>query len=128
MQTFNFGPFLVEDGRVPLIAQTEVANHETYEWRYPCQRICILQTGPLEYGIVEIYGRGGETTGMTMTEFAEYVAEKFPDAILAYNLDGGNSTCLVAWKSAKAGKCEMICKKGGYREITDILYFASAED
>ena len=77
---------------------------------------------------MEIYGRGGETTGLTMTEFAEFVAEKFPDAILAYNLDGGNSTCLVAWKSAKAGKCEMICKKGGYREITDILYFASAED
>ena len=77
---------------------------------------------------MEIYGKGGESTGLTMTEFAEFVAEKFPDAILAYNLDGGNSTCLVAWKSAKAGKCEMICKKGGHREITDILYFASAED
>ena len=128
MNTFNFGPFIVEDGRVPLIAQTEVANQETYEWRLPCQRICILQTGPLEYAIVEISGKGGETTGFTMTEFAEFVAEKFPDAILAYNLDGGNSTCLVAWKSAKAGKCEMLCKKVGHREITDILYFASAED
>ena len=124
MNTFNFGPFLVEDGRVPLIAQTEVACREAYEWRLPCQRICIL----LEYAIVEISGKGGETTGFTMTEFAEFVAEKFPEAILAYNLDGGNSTSLVAWKSAKAGKCEMLCKKAGHREITDILYFASAED
>ena len=126
--TFNCGPVLVQNGRVPLIAQSEAAIHESYEWRYPCQRQCILQTGPLEYAIVEVAGEGGETTGFTMTEFAEYVAEKFPDAILAYNLAGGHATSLIAWKDAGTAKGERICFTPTPKLINDILYFASAED
>ena len=126
--TFNCGPVLVQNGRVPLIAQSEAAIHESYEWRYPCQRQCILQTGPLEYAIVEVAGEGGETTGFTMTEFAEYVAEKFPDAILAYNLAGGHATSLIAWKNAGTARGERICFTPTPKLINDILYFASAED
>ena len=126
--TFNCGPVLVQNGRVPLIAQSEAAMNESYEWRLPCQRQCILQTGPLEYAIVEVAGEGGETTGFTMTEFAEYVAEKFPDAILAYNLAGGHATSLIAWKSAGAETGERICFTPTPKLINDILYFASAED
>ncbi len=128
LHTFNCGPVLVQNGRVPLIAQSEAAVNESYEWRYPCQRQCILQTGPLEYAIVEFAGEGGETTGLTMTEFAEYVAEKFPDAILAYNLAGGHATSLIAWKSAETAKGERICFTPTPKKIMDILYFASAED
>ena len=73
-------------------------------------------------------GKGRQTSGFTMMEFAEYVAEKCPGAILAYNLDGGGSASLIAWKSEKAGKGDMICRNPGHRNITDILYFASAED
>ena len=128
LQTFNCGPVLVKNGRVPLIAQSEAAINESYEWRYPCQRQCILQTGPLEYAIVEVAGEGGETTGFTMTEFAEYVAEKFPDAILAYNLAGGHATALIAWKSAETARGERICFTPTPKKINDLLYFASAED
>ena len=128
LNTFNCGPVLVQDGRVPLIAQSEAALNESYEWRLPCQRQCILQTGPLEYAIVEVAGEGGETTGFTMTEFAEYVAEKFPDAILAYNLAGGHATSLIAWKNAESARGERICFTPTPKLITDLLYFASAED
>lgn len=128
LNTFNCGPVLVQDGRVPMIAQSEAALNESYEWRYPCQRQCIVQTGPLEYAIVEVAGEGGETTGFTMTEFAEYVAEKFPDAILAYNLAGGHATSLIAWKSAENARGERICFTPTPKQITDMLYFASAEE
>lgn len=128
LDTFSFGPVLIDDGRLTLIAQSEAALQETYEWRNPSQRIAIIQTGHLEYAIVEIAGKGQETSGLTMIEFGEFVQEKCPDAIFAYNLDGGGSTSLVAWKSAKAGRGEMICRTPGHRNITDILYFASAED
>ena len=61
------------------------------------------------------------SAGLTLQEFAEFVAEQCPDAIVAYNLDGGGSTNLVV-----NGK--RVCKTPGNREITDILYFASAEE
>ena len=128
LDTFNFGPLLVQDGKAQDVSQSEAAYHEFFDWRFPCQRICIVQTGHLEYAIVEVEGRGDRTTGFTMAEFADYVAEKCPDAIVAYNLDGGHSVSLVAWKSAKRGKGEMICRTPGRRNIADILYFASAED
>ena len=89
---------------------------------------CHASAGPLEYAIVEVAGEGGETTGFTMTEFAEYVAEKFPDAILAYNLAGGHATSLIAWKNAESARGERICFTPTPKLITDLLYFASAED
>ena len=128
LDTFNIGPVLVLNGEVQDPAESEVARQGTYEWKTPIQRICIVQTGHLEYAIVETGGKGRQTSGFTMQEFAEYVAEKCPDAILAYNLDGGGSASLIAWKSEKAGKGDMICRNPGHRNITDILYFASAED
>ena len=128
LDTFNIGPVLVLNGEVQDVSQSEAARQGTYEWKTPIQRICIVQTGPLEYAIVETGGKGQQTSGFTMQEFAEYVAEKCPGALMAYNLDGGGSASLIAWKSAKSGKGEMICRNPGHRNISDILYFASAED
>ena len=56
----------------------------------------------------------------SLQEFAELIAEKVPDAIVAYNFDGGGSTNLIM-------NNKRICKTPGLREITDIIYFASAE-
>lgn len=128
LDTFNLGPVLVLNGEVQDPSETEVARQGTYEWKTPIQRICIVQTGHLEYAIVETGGKGQQTSGFTMLEFAEYVAEKCPGALMAYNLDGGGSASLIAWRNAKSGKGEMICRNPGHRNITDILYFASAED
>ena len=79
-----------------------------------------MQTGHLEYAIVEVFGKTDASAGMTLEEFADFVAEKCPDALVAYNLDGGGSTNLIL-------KGKKVCRTPGLREITDIIYFASAE-
>ena len=121
LHTFNLGPALIIDGEIQDVSQSEAARQGSYQWKYPQQRICIVQTGPLEYAIVEIYGRTDSSAGMTLQEFAKFVKEQCPDAITAYNLDGGGSTNLIV-----NGK--RVCKTPGIREVTDILYFASAEE
>ena len=119
--TFNIGPELVRNGRMLPVKDSEAAKQGLYQWKYPQQRIAIVQTGKLEYAIVEVYGKTDSSAGLTLQEFAQFVYEKCPDAICAYNLDGGGSTNLVL-----NGK--RICKTPGKRDVTDIIYFASAEE
>ena len=121
LDTFNLGPALILNGEIQDVSQSEAARQGSYQWMYPQQRICIVQTGKLEYAIVEVYGKTDSSAGMTLQQFAQFVAEKCPDAIIAYNLDGGGSTNLII-----DGK--RVCKTPGIREVTDILYFASAEE
>lgn len=121
LHAFNLGPVLVRDGEVQDISASEAARQGSYQWKYPQQRIALVQTGTLEYAIVEVYGKTDSSAGMTLEEFASFVAEQCPGAILAYNFDGGGSTNLIL-----NGK--RICKTPGLREITDIIYFASAEE
>ena len=127
LDTFNIGPVLVANGEVQDVSQSAMARQGLYEWKKPMQRIAIVQTGHLEYAIVQA-GIAPNTTGYTMQEFAEFVAEQCPGALLAYNLDGGGSLSLIARKTAKSAEGEMICLYSGHRDITDILYFASAEE
>ena len=109
------------DGQKQDIASSEAAKQGKYQWKYPQQRIALVQTGKLEYAIVEVYGKTDGTAGMTLDEFADFILEQCPDAITAYNFDGGGSTNLVL-----NGK--KIHKTPGLREITDIIYFASAKE
>ena len=121
LHTFNLGPVLVINGEAQDIAASEAARQGSYQWKYPQQRIALVQTGTLEYAIVEVYGQTDSSAGMTLEEFAALIAEKCPDAVMAYNLDGGGSTNLIM-------NNKRICKTPGLREITDIIYFASAEE
>ena len=105
LHTFNLGPALILNGDVQDISTSEAARQGEYQWCYPQQRIALVQTGHLEYAIVEVYGRTDSTAGMSLQQFAEYIAEQCPDAVIAYNLDGGGSTNLIyTWlnESAKA--------------------------
>ncbi len=113
INTFTLGPVLVENGEVQEITTRE------FQYRYKMQRVCIVQTGELEYAIVECDGKADATYGMTMANFAEYVQSLFPDCILAYNLDGGGSTNVIV-------NNVRIHKNTDARNISDILYFASA--
>lgn len=113
VNTFTLGPVLVENGQVQEITTRE------FQYRYKMQRVCIVQTGELEYAIVECDGKADATSGMTMANFAEYVQSLFPDCRLAYNLDGGGSTNVIV-------NGERIHKNTDARNISDILYFASA--
>lgn len=121
MDTFNLGPALEINGEVQDIASSQAAQQGDYQWNYPQQRIALVQTGTLEYAIVEVYGKTDGTAGMTLEEFTDLILEKCPDAITAYNFDGGGSTNLML-----NGK--KIHKTPGLREITDIIYFASAKE
>ena len=121
MDTFNLGPALVIDGEPQDIASSQAAIQGDYQWSYPQQRIALVQTGHLEYAIVEVYGKTDGTAGLTLQEFADLIAEKVPEAKIAYNFDGGGSTNLIM-------NNKKICKTPGLREITDIIYFASAEE
>ena len=121
LDTFNIGPFLVVNGEVQDVTQTQVARTNKYEWQYPIMRIAIVQTGHLEYAIVYTNGQGNRKSGLSMAEFADYVAEKCPDAIFAYNLDGGGSANVAAHN-------ERIHVQNKYiRKVNDFIYFASAE-
>ena len=121
LDAFNLGPVLVLNGEAQDISASEAARQGSYQWKYPQQRIALVQTGKLEYAIVEVYGKTDSSAGLTLQEFADLIAEKCPGAIMAYNFDGGGSTNLIM-------NNKRICKTPGLREITDIIYFASAEE
>jgi len=119
VNTFTLGPVLVEGGAARTIADTSVAVSGEFQWKYAQQRVAVVQVGPLEYAIVEAYGKTDGSMGMTIQEFADYIAYLFPTCHMAYNLDGGGSTNVVV-------KGERIHTTPGHRQISDILYFASA--
>ena len=116
INAFHFGPALVIDG--------EVGTLDASYWLAPelkRQRMCIAQTGPLEYMALCCAGplRGSE--GMDLMQFAQLAKEL--GAVTAYNLDGGDSTMMIF-------NGEKINDKlnENSRAISDIIYFASAWD
>ena len=119
VNTFTLGPVLAENGAARKISDTVVAKSGEFQWKYAQQRVAVVQTGELEYAIVEAYGKTDGSMGMTLQEFADYIVYLFPETIIAYNLDGGGSTNVVL-KGAR------IHTTPGHRQISDILYFASA--
>lgn len=117
INSFTFGPTLVRDGQAQdMQAYFNVARSE-FDWPYNAQRAAIVQIGELEYAIMEC--GGGNGSGMTMQQFADWIAETWPTARIAYNLDGGGSTHVIV-----NGERINMCL--GHRPIGDILYFASA--
>lgn len=119
VNTVTLGPVLVEDGVALEMKDTCTAAAGEFQWKYAQQRVAIMQTGPLEYAILEAYGKTDGSMGMNLQEFADLIAYLFPDCQIAYNLDGGGSTNVVV-----DGK--RIHTTPGHRDISDIIYFASA--
>lgn len=116
INVFHFGPSLVVNGQVDSL--------EASYWLAPeskRQRMCIAQTGELEYMALCCAGplRGSE--GMTLLQFAQLAQEL--GAQTAYNLDGGDSTMMI-FKGQKINDVE----NKNTRDISDIIYFASAWD
>ena len=116
IDAFHFGPALVVEG--------EIGSLDASYWLAPeskRQRMCIAQTGPLEYMALCCAGplRGSE--GMDLLQFAQLAKEL--GAVTAYNLDGGDSTMLI-FNNEKVNDKE----NQNTRDISDIIYFASAWD
>ena len=106
-----FGPAMLIDGEKVLNPDHEQKNTKG---KHLAPRLCICQTGPLEYMIVTC-----AKYGMTLDAFTDLAKEL--GAVQAYNLDGGNSACLYLF-----GHKINDTSKGEARQLSDILYFASA--
>ena len=116
INAFHFGPALVIDG--------EVGTLDASYWLAPelkRQRMCIAQTGPLEYMALCCAGPQRGSEGMDLMQFAQLAKEL--GAENAYNLDGGDSTMLI-FNNEKVNDKE----NQNTRPISDIIYFASAWD
>ena len=119
VNAFNFGHGLVIDGEmITEFSDEQLDGKGAYK---QAQRICIAQTGPLEYLVVYCEGPENEgSAGMTIAQFAELVYS-FGNVQNAYNLDGGSSST-VAFHGEKING--LSSRK--IRQVSDIIYFASA--
>ena len=86
-QVLSFGPGLLEDGKITVETDTEVAKSMV---RNP--RTAIGEISPMHYVMVVADGRTGESTGLSLYELAEFMQKL--GVTTAYNLDGGGSSTL----------------------------------
>lgn len=107
-----FGPALVKGGQKVLNLEHEQRNTHGLK---RAQRMCICQTGPLEYMIVCC-----AHYGMNLSDFTDLVLS-LGNVQQAYNLDGGDSSSLL-FLGTKINNTQA----GEPRELADIVYFASA--
>lgn len=113
-----FGPVLVRDGELcQYKSATKDKLASMHYGRNP--RTGIGQLGELEYLLIVVDGRTSESGGMTTSQFAKLFYEQ--GCINAYNLDGGQSSCMVY-----LGEVYNTVSNAGERLISDIVYFASA--
>lgn len=111
---FCFGPILISGGaKVPVEENGFMATDK------PRARTALCQVGPLHYAVVCCCGPMAGSKGMTLQEFSDLLGDM--DLQVAYNLDGGNSTMMYTGD-------RMINGNGSLRQISDMIYFASAWD
>ena len=104
-----FGPILLRDGKV--VAKHYYPLGETDDFY---SRSALCQIGPLHYMLVTVNRRGQD-----VTRFAKHLQEMGVPA--AYALDGGQTSTIVT-----GNKLINPVDYGGEREISDIIYFATA--
>lgn len=112
---FFFGPALVVDGTVQ-----NIPDKYQFDPKAANPRAAIGQIGPLTYVLVVVNGRTDSSTGVTLAQLAEIMGELGCEQ--AYNLDGGNSATLAYHGQVYNDKPQ------AERDVTDIIYFATATD
>ncbi len=121
VNVFTFGPALVVNGD-PRYGYRErsIATHKA------AQRMCMAQTGPLEYLLITSEGpEDPGSKGLKLDQFVELVAS-FGDVINAYNFDGGSCATLVFRKGENNWAKINAPKNSKSRSLKDIIYFADA--
>ena len=112
---FCFGPVLVEDGEI-------CEGWKDFGYLKPNElyaRLALCQVGPLHYKVILTTHLQSYTTGITLKTFAQRCKDE--GAIVAYNLDGGESTTLY-FNGIRQNKQDKVT----FRPVPDIMYFASA--
>ena len=131
-QVFCFGPVLVENGSSVLPMDYENGFIGAQK---AAQRTALCQLGELEYMLVTSYGNQTKgNKGLTIPEFAQVCEiagrQLKPDTgcLLAFNLDGGNSSTMnfkqLDEKSGKLKYVKVNCPEIE-RFLSDIIYFAT---
>lgn len=114
VNAFMFGPALVHEGEI----STDPSYGYNPNGHQP--RAAIGQLDTLSYVmVIADNATGSDEVGVTHEELARFMKEEL-NCIEAYNLDGGNSATLVF-----NGKIYNN-KAGRERDITDLIYFATA--
>lgn len=117
-QSMAFGPVLVKDGKA--IKKSINYNSISCGQYVDNPRTAIGQLGELHYLICTVDGRSaGGSIGCTTNELADIMAEK--GCIVAYNLDGGQSSTMIF-----NNEVYNAVSNGGERKLCDIIYFATA--
>jgi Exopolysaccharide biosynthesis protein related to N-acetylglucosamine-1-phosphodiester alpha-N-acetylglucosaminidase len=116
MLSFTFGPALVIDGKETKLSAKRYENHILGELDQVVGRAAIGQLGELHYLLCT-----ASKPGLKGQDIADVMAERH--CITAYNFDGGQTGTLLF-----DGKVfNEIAYKGVQRDMSDIIYFASAE-
>ncbi len=113
-QVLSFGPALVENGEVSVTADEEVGKAMASN-----PRTAIAQVGEGHYLMVVADGRTGESSGLSLYEFATFLQGL--GAVTAYNLDGGGSSTMV-FNGAVVNKPTTNGNKISERSVSDIVY------
>jgi len=115
INAFYFGPLLVNNGKIGTRNFPYWIPDDEYS-----QRVAIAQTGHLKYRVIVTgpYKRGSRA--FLVDRWRQFVAN-MDDILVAYNLDGGDSSVLV-FNGEKINDPE----NDNERPLVDIIYFASA--
>jgi exopolysaccharide biosynthesis protein len=117
LQSFSFGPVLVQDGQTVDTSSSRVSQREN-------PRTAIGQITPLHYLVIVADGRSSESSGMTLQQLAQEFVER--GATVAYNLDGGGSSTM--WLNGKVINSPTDGHRAGERSVSDIIYIGSQEE
>jgi exopolysaccharide biosynthesis protein len=127
VDTFNFGPVLMQDGEWREVTRENMLNLYRIEGDKYASRMAICQLDTLTYMVVACESPEDENSrGMTLAEFTDCLreAESKLDGYrirFAYNLDGGNSTTIIFHDQ----KINPTGTARG-RDLSDIIYFVTA--
>jgi exopolysaccharide biosynthesis protein len=116
LQSFSFGPVLVQDGQTVDASSSRVSQREN-------PRTAIGQIAPLHYLVIVADGRSSESSGMTLQQLAQEFVER--GATVAYNLDGGGSSTM--WLNGKVINSPTDGHRAGERSVSDIIYIGREE-
>ncbi len=111
MNTFSFGPVLVEDGFL-----SSSSTNSKVAVRNPRSAIGMVEPG--HYVSIVVDGRSSKSRGLTTVALGELFADE--GCKVAYNLDGGGTISAVFLGN-------MMKLSTHYRNIPDILYFGSSD-
>ena len=124
VNTMHFGPSLVVNGEKKILHMQSGCGNEVNE-TYKRSHTAIGQLGELHYLMCCVEetdnGMKPESFGTNIPTMADIMFDK--GCVQAYNLDGGQSTTLVF-----GNKTLNFVNRGGERELSEIIYFASAEN